>query len=192
MQKKIGASSTQFTQFTRRDDDASIPYNVWCRIRCQQAFEVRFQEILVSGNSSKFDFRKFLFVYWFIRFPGITLTTTSNPQFLTTTWLKFSTSSASKSARKTSKKISGPLNPSWGRRSQIISSGSKLGRIVSSTTLLAWHQRMTMFQSKELLRNGTRSSKRLRSRQSKYRKCLVQMLCGFTKKRTKQTLQPRS
>ncbi len=42
------------------------------------------------------------------------------------------------------------------------------------------------------MRNETLGSKRLRSRQAKCRKCLAQMSCSCTKKRTKRTLQPRS
>ncbi len=67
----------------------------------------------ISGNSSK---RKFFEV----QFPEILVCvlihpfsrTTPNPKFLSTTCSKNSTSLASTSARKPSKDISGPLNPS--------------------------------------------------------------------------------
>ena len=62
------------------------------------------------------------------------------------------------------KKISGALKYSYAIRSQIISSGSKLGRTVSRITLLATRQRMTMFLSKECLRNGPRQWTQVTSR----------------------------
>ncbi len=56
--KKIRACSTQFTySITRRDDGSSILCNIWCRIWCQWAFEVQFPEILIRGNSLKFNFQ---------------------------------------------------------------------------------------------------------------------------------------